>query len=81
MNGWENTGRVHCRFMTVIIPSAPVKIDIGSVLGMTKSLISQIEEFYFTSQSFLDTENSICMYTIDMATYNKMKSSVEPESI
>jgi hypothetical protein len=36
MHGWKNPGNVHCRFMTVIIPSAPVKMDTGSVLGMTK---------------------------------------------
>jgi hypothetical protein len=36
MHGWKNTGSVHCRFMTVIIPSAPVKTETGSLLGATK---------------------------------------------
>ncbi|KAH8699101.1 hypothetical protein BGW36DRAFT_426779 [Talaromyces proteolyticus] len=37
MHGWKNTGSDHCRFMTVIIPSAPVKTsESGSVLQATK---------------------------------------------
>lgn len=37
MHGWKNTTSDYCRFMTVIVPSVPVRVgSTGEVLEVSK---------------------------------------------